>query len=78
MTVINTKGVFYLNKYLETLCKMMNKQYTLQSDFAREHAFIIAEAASRGHISSVLSGTATNAWYVTAKGFKLLKKEGYV
>lgn len=78
MTVTNTKGVFYLNKYLETLCKMMNKQYTLQSDFAREHAFIIAEAASRGHISSVLSGTVTNAWYVTAKGFKLLKKEGYV
>lgn len=78
MTVTNTKGVFYLNKYLETLCKMMNKQYTLQSDFAREHAFIIAEAASRGHLSSVLSGTATNAWYVTAKGFKLLKKEGYV
>lgn len=78
MTVTNAKGVFYLNKYLETLCKMMNKQYTLQSDFAREHAFIIAEAASRGHISSVLSGTATNAWYVTAKGFKLLKKEGYV
>lgn len=78
MTVTNTKGVFYLNKYLETLCKMMNKQYTLQSDFAREHAFIIAEATSRGHISSVLSGTATNAWYVTAKGFKLLKKEGYV
>ena len=78
MTVTNTKGVFYLNKYLETLCKMLNKQYTLQSDFAREHAFIIAEAASRGHISSVLSGTATNAWYVTAKGFKLLKKEGYV
>lgn len=78
MTVTNTKGVFYLNKYLETLCKMMHKQYTLQSDFAREHAFIIAEVASRGHISSVLSGTATNAWYVTAKGFKLLKKEGYV
>lgn len=78
MTVTNTKGVFYLNKYLETLCKMMNKQYTLQSDFAREHAFIIAEAASRGHISLVLSGTATNAWYVTAKGFKLLKKEGYL
>lgn len=78
MTVTNTKGVFYLNKYLETLCKMMNKQDTLQSDFAREHAFIIAEAASRGHISSVLSGTATNAWYVTAKGFKLLKKEGYL
>lgn len=78
MTVTNTKGVFYLNKYLETLCKMMQKQYKLQSDFAREHSFIIAEAASRGHISSVLSGTATNAWYVTAKEFKLLKKEGYV
>ena len=78
MTVTNTKGVFYLNKYLETLCKMMQKQYRLQSDFARENAFLIAEAASRGHISSVLSGTATNSWYVTAKGFKLLKKEGYL
>ena len=57
---------------------MMQKQYRLQSDFAREHAFIIAEAASRGHISSVLSGAATNSWYVTANGFKLLKKEGYL
>jgi hypothetical protein len=78
MTVTNTKGVFYLNKYLETLCKMMFKQYSLQSDFARENAFIIAEAASRGHITSVLSGTATNSWYVTSKGYNLLKKEGYV
>lgn len=78
MTVTNTKGVFYLNKYLETLCKMLQKRYNLQSAFAIEHAFIIAEAASRGHISSVLSGTATNSWYVTAKGFKLLKTEGYV
>jgi hypothetical protein len=78
MTVTNTKGVFYLNKYLETLCKMMFKQYRLQSDFARENAFIIAEAASRGHITSVLSGTATNSWYVTSKGYNLLKKEGYV
>jgi hypothetical protein len=57
---------------------MMQKQYRLQSDFARENAFIIAEAASRGHISSVLSGTATNSWYVTIKGFTLLKKEGYL
>lgn len=78
MTVTNTKGVKYLNKYLETLAKMMFKQYRLQSDFARENAFIIAEAASRGHITSVLSGTATNSWYVTSKGFNLLKKEGYL
>ena len=78
MTVTNTKGVFYLNKYLEALCKMMRKQYKLQSDFARENAFIIAEAASRGHITSVLSDTATNSWYVTLKGYNLLKKEGYV
>lgn len=78
MTVTNTKGVKYLNKYLETLAQMMFKQYKLQSDFARENAFIIAEAASRGHITSVLSGTATNAWYVTSKGFQLLKKEGYL
>lgn len=78
MTVTNTKGVFYLNKYLETLYKMMQNQYRLQSDFARENAFIIAEAASRGHISSVISGTATNSWYVTVKGFKLLKKKGYL
>ena len=78
MTVTNTKGVFYLNKYLEVLCQMMQKQYRLQSDFARENAFIIAEAVSHDHISSVLSGTATNSWYVTTKSFKLLKKEGYL
>lgn len=78
MTVTNTKGVFYLNKYLETLAKMVVKQYKLKSDFARANAFIIAEAASRGHITSVLSGQAVNAWYITAKGFNLLKKEGYL
>lgn len=78
MTVTNTKGVKYLNRYLETLAKMMFKQYKLQSDFARANAFIIAEAASRGHITSVLSGTATDAWYVTSKGYNLLKKEGYL
>lgn len=75
---MNTKGVKYLNKYLETLAQMMFKQYKLKSDFARENAFIIAEAASRGHITSVLSGTATNSWFVTSKGYTLLKKEGYL
>jgi phosphotransacetylase len=78
MTVINERGKFYLNRYLETLYQLMIHQYKLQSDFARSHAFIIAEAASRGHVTSILSGVAQNSWFVTSEGHKLLKKEGYV
>lgn len=77
MTVISERKL-YLNKYLTTLFKLMIHQYTLQSDFARQNAFIIAEAASRGHITSILSGVAQNSWFITNKGCELLKKEGYI
>lgn len=77
MTVISERKL-YLNKYLTTLFRLMVNQYTLQSDFSRKNAFIIAEAASRGHITSILSGVAQNAWFITSKGCDLLKKEGYL
>lgn len=77
MTVISERKL-YLNQYLTVLFKMMTNQYKLQSDFARANAFIIAEAASRGHITSILSGVAQNSWFVTSEGMKLLKKEGYI
>lgn len=67
-----------MNTYLKVLYDVMRAKRTLQSDFSRYNAFYIAEAASRGHISSVLSGSATNFWFLTKKGFELLEKEGYV
>jgi hypothetical protein len=56
----------------------MKEQKTLKSDFSRQNAYYIAEAASRGHITSILSGAATNFWWVTKEGYELLKKEGYI
>lgn len=64
--------------YLNNLYKLGMENPKLQSDFARKEAFFIAEAASNRHITSVIEIGATNQWYLTKKGFKLLQKEGYL
>lgn len=67
-----------MNVYLQILFEIMKEQKTLKSDFSRQNAYYIAEVASRGHITSILSGSATNFWFVTSAGHDLLKKEGYI
>lgn len=67
-----------MNVYLEIIFEIMKEQKTLKSDFSRQNAYYIAEAASRGHITSIISGAATNFWWITKEGYELLKKEGYI
>ena len=69
----------YEEAYLLLLYQIFCDPITLQSNLARREAFYIAEAASRGHLTSLVDKTiATNKWYVTSLGKKLLKKEGYL
>lgn len=67
-----------MNQYLKVLYEIYMKPKHLQSDFARYNAKLIAEAASRGHITSLLSGIATNKWYVTIGGAEFLNKAGWI
>lgn len=61
-------------RYLKTLQAVYECPKALQSDFARANAFYIAEAASRGHITSIVFGEPTNIWYVTPRGLVFLSE----
>ena len=63
-----------MNQYLKVLYEIYCEPRYLQSDFARYNAKLIAEAASRGHITSLLSGIATNKWYLTIDGAEFLSE----
>jgi hypothetical protein len=63
-----------MNHYLETLLYVFLKQPKLQADYSRYNAKILAEACSRGHITSVVAGEAHNRWYTTAKGVEMLRE----
>ena len=54
-----------MSELIQFLKEVHMRSPALQSDFARENAFFIAEAASRGLISSVIENTACNYWTVT-------------
>lgn len=61
-------------KYLKVLRVIYECPRALQSDFARQEAFTIAEAASRGHISSLVLGEPRNYWYITTRGLEFLEE----
>lgn len=67
-----------MNEYLKVLHALYMNPRHLQSDFARYNAKIIAEAASRGHITCLLAGIATNKWYLTIKGAETLNEAGWM
>lgn len=75
-TVID-KGTIKMNELLFVIHTIRLHPRYLQSDFCRYNAFAVAEAASRGYISSVCHGEAYNRWFVTKKGLELLQEEGY-
>lgn len=51
--------------------------FKTKSDYARNHATLVATAASLGFISTILPGDiATDTWRVTSKGLTLLEKHG--
>lgn len=61
-----------MNKFLDLLWFVKNNEVKLQSDYARYNAKLVAEAASRGYITSLYKGESHNRWYLTDKGFTLL------
>ena len=58
--------------YLEILNYIRLNQPKLKSDFARLEAYLVAEAASRGHITTVVAGRAAFRWYITKEGIEFL------
>lgn len=67
-----------MNNYLKVLWEIYSEPRFLQSDHARYNAKFIAEAASRGHITSIIGGVATNKWYITVGGMLILNEAGCV
>lgn len=67
-----------MNQYLKMLFEIYSQPRHLQSDFARYNAKLVTEAASRGHISCILAGIATNKWYITISGAEFLNKAGWL
>lgn len=61
-----------MNKYLSMLRMVSSEVKTLQSDYVRANVFLVAEAASRGHISSISNGKSYNRWFLTLSGHKFL------
>lgn len=62
-----------MNHYLEVLNYVYHSHPTTKSNFARYHATLIAEACSRGHITTVICGVAFDRWYVTGDGLKFIE-----
>ncbi|PTS86447.1 hypothetical protein DBR00_02510 [Pseudomonas sp. HMWF032] len=62
-----------MNAYLRILRHMLLNPQSFQSDFSRKHAALIAEAASRKHISSVIDNKARDRWFVTSAGLELVE-----
>lgn len=60
-----------MHKYLMLLGYIEAHSPKLQSDFCRYTAKLIAEAASRGHITCFLYGKPTNKWRLTMDGLEL-------
>ena len=63
-----------MNQYIEVLACIRLGAVSLKSNFARYEAYLIAEAASRGHITSVMGGRVCGSWYITEEGIKFLKQ----
>lgn len=81
MKLVGKKRVFTMrdlrkkmNKYLSFLKYIDQYNPKFQADFCRENAKLIAEAASRGHITALdYNGVATNRWKLTYKAYSILK-----
>ena len=62
-----------MHKYLMFLGYIDVHTPKLQSDFCRYNSKLVAEAASRGHITCFWFGKPINKWHLTAEGLGLYK-----
>ncbi|BBA26442.1 HNS binding protein [Pectobacterium phage PPWS4] len=66
-----------MSDYLKVLAAIKQCPKTFQSNYVRNHAALVAEAASRGHLSCLaMDGRNGGAWEITASGVKFLKVNG--
>lgn len=66
-----------MSEYLQVLATIKSCPKTFQSNYVRNHADLVAEAASRGHISCLsVDGRNAGAWEVTAEGVRFMKRMG--
>lgn len=68
-----------MSEYLQVLLTLKSCPKSFQSNYVRNNAPLVAEAASRGHISC-LTGSGRNAgvWEVTASGISFLSLNGAI
>lgn len=66
-----------MSEYLKVLAALKQCPKSFQSNYVRNNSAIVAEAASRGHISCLtVNGRNAGAWEVTSSGVRFLKKMG--
>lgn len=79
MSLLASTGGIVMSEYLKVLLTLKSCPKSFQSNYVRNNAALIAEAASRGHISC-LSGAGRNAgaWEITASGTAFLSEHGAI
>lgn len=66
-----------MSEYLKVLAALKSCPKSFQSNYVRNNAAMVAEAASRGHISCLTtSGRNGGAWEITASGVEFLSING--
>lgn len=60
-----------MNNLIKVLTAIHRAPLSFQSNYARKHAYTIAEAASRGLITCLSTGLNNGRWMITQKGIKL-------
>lgn len=66
-----------MSEYLKLLANFKSCPKTFQCNYVRYNAALVAEAASRGHITCLnLNNRNNGAWEITASGVKFLKRHG--
>jgi hypothetical protein len=66
-----------MNDYIKVLAAIKSCPKSFQSNYVRNNAALVAEAASRGHLSCLSAdGRNNGAWEVTGSGVRFLKKLG--
>ena len=66
-----------MSEYLRVLAALKSCPKTFQSNYVRNNASLVAEAASRGHISCLSAdGRNAGAWEITSAGTTFLNVQG--
>lgn len=66
-----------MSDYIKVLQAIKSCPKTFQSNYVRNYAALVAEAASRGHISCIgVDGRNTGAWEITSLGTLFLQSMG--